>query len=533
MSKFIFVTGGMVSNIGKGTLASSLARVLKNRGVRVNHLKICSYLNIDTGTMSPYQNGEVFVTEDGSESDIDIGTYERFVDENLGEENLLTGGKVYSSVINKERMGKYVGATVTVVPHITNEIKNDILKLDRDETDIVIVSLGDTVFNYENGIYLQAIRSLIMEVGKENVFLLHVGLIPQLESTGEIRVEVISNSVQQLNTFGLMPDAVVCRTIQSTQFNNDLKKRIARRSFLSDEKCVIHIPNMNTIYDIPLVIKQEGLDDLILQKFNMKFPEADLHAWQTMTENYKKDCTPIKFCIVGKYTKVRDAYVSIEEAIKHAAAYNQVSPVIELVDAEDVENYGAERFLKGAKAIIVPAGWGSRGINGMIEAIKFARLNKIPYLGIGFGLQLAAIEFGRNVLGIDANSTEIDPQTKYPVVDVLEEQKKLTLKGKTMRLGAYEVALDPSTMICKLYGQELITERHRNRYEFNNDYFERYEKAGMIFSGMNPSTKLVESVEIKDHPFFIATIYQPEFKSRPNKPHPLFLGLVNSAKSLR
>lgn len=533
MSKFVFVTGGMIANIGKGTLASALARVLKNRGVKVNHLKICSYLNIDTGTMSPYQNGEVFVTEDGSESDLDIGNFERFVDDNMSEENLLTGGKVYSSVINKERMGKYVGATVQVIPHITNEIKDDILKLDREDTDIVIVVLGDTVFNYENGIYLQAIRLIQMEKGLGDVFLIHVEYLPKLESTGEIRVEAMENSVQKLNSFGLFPDAIVCRTVSNSGYTDDIKKRIARRCFLQDEKYVIHVQNLQTIYDTPLVIQKEGLDDLILDKFKMKFPESDLKAWSTMTHNYKNDNPEIKFVIVGKYTKVRDAYVSIEEAIKHAAAYNQVNPVIELVDAEDIETYGAERFLRGVKGLIVPAGWGSRGFKGMITAIKFARDNKIPYFGIGFGMQLAIIEFARNVLGLDANSTEIDPATKEPVIDIMEDQKKITLKGRTMRLGAYDIALDPNSVIAKLYGKEIISERHRNRYEFNNNYSEKFEKAGMIFSGMNPETKLVESIELKNHPFFVATIYQPEFKSRPNKPHPLFLGLVNSAKSIR
>lgn len=532
MSKFVIVTCGMVSNIGKGTLASALARVFKNRGLKVNHLKMCSYLNIDTGTMSPYQNGEVFVTEDGSESDLDVGTYERFVDDNMKEENLLTGGKVYSTVINKERMGKYVGATVQVIPHIMTEIKDNILKFNREDTDIVVVVLGGTVFNYENGIYLQAIRLLESEVGKENVFLVHMELIPKLESTGEVKVEVIGNSVQKLNSFGLTPDAIVCRTIKNSGFNSEMKKRIARRCFVSESN-VIHLPNLDTIYDTPLVLQRENLDGIILQKFNMNYPESDLSAWATMTENYKKATTELKFCIVGKYTKVKDAYLSIEEAIRHASAYNQVNPKIELVDAEDIENYGAERFLRGAKGVIVPAGWGSRGIKGMIEAIKFARVNKIPYFGIGFGMQLAAIEFGRNVLSIDANSTEIDPKTSNPVVDIMEEQKKVALKGKTMRLGAYEVALDPNTTIAKLYGKELILERHRNRYEFNNNFYEKYEKAGMIFAGMNPETKLVEAIELKDHPFFVATIYQPEFKSRPNKPHPLFLGLVNSAKSMR
>lgn len=534
MSKFVVITGGVVENLGKGTTAGSLGRLLKNRGVRVTMQKFDPYLNVDPGTMSPYQHGEVFVTDDGGETDLDIGHYERFLDMNLGRMNNITGGKLYSAVINKERLGKYVGATVQVVPHVTNEVKDAILALSSKDVDVVIVEIGGTVHDYETGVYLQGVRQLESEVGDENVFILHVDLLPFLDSTGETRIETVQNSVQKLNALGLRPDGIVCRTTKNAVLTEETKKRIARRCFLDDEKAVVQNPDVDTIYEIPVNLQKEDLDDFILKKLAINAPKSDLRSWEFMVNSFKGDYPEVRVCIVGKYTKVPDAYLSIEEAIRHAATYNQVKAKIDIIDAEDIEEIGAEKFLKGAKAIIVPPGWGSRGFDGMLQAVRYARENKIPYFGIGLGMQVAVIEFGRNILGMrTANTTEIDPNTEFPVVDVMEEQKSIVMKGGTMRLGAYKCVLDPNSKAAKLYGKELVSERHRHRYEFNGQFYDKYEHEGMVFAGMNPESKLIESIELKDHPFFLATIFEPQYKSRPNKPHPLFLGLMNTAKSVR
>lgn len=532
MSKFVFMVGSFVSNVGKGTTSAALGRLLKNRGMKLKVLKVNSYLNIDPGTMSPYQYGEVFITDDGAETDLDVGNFERFMDETLSGENDYSVGKAYTSVINKERQGQYVGATVQTVPQVTTEIKDKILSLS-EGSDLTIVIVGGASTDYDQIAILQSIRLLSSEVGDENVFIAQLGIVPTLETTGELKIEVLQASLQRLMTVGLWADAVLCRTNEGEQMSVELKKRIAKRCYFHSEKQIICLPNLETIYEIPLQLQREGFDELVLSKLDLNFPKADLGSWSKMVESYKENFTTAKFCIVGKYTKVPDAYISIVEAISHACTYNQIKPVVELIDAEDIEELGAEKYLRGAKAIIVPPGWGSRGFKGMIQAIKFARENKIPYLGIGFGMQLAVIEFGRNVLNYDANSTEIDPNTEYPVVDVMEEQKKIAMHGKTMRLGTYDIVLDPKSVSAKLYGSEHISERHRNRYEFNSKYYEEYEKRGMMLVGINPETKLSEIVELHDHPFFIATIYQPEMKSRPNKPHPLFLGLANAAKSIR
>lgn len=534
MSKFVIITGGVVSSLGKGTMAGSLGRLLKNRGVKLTMQKFDPYLNVDPGTMSPYQHGEVFITEDGTETDLDIGHYERFLDVNLGKMNHITGGKLYSSVINKERMGKYVGATVQVIPHITSEIKDCILALSNKDTDIVIVEIGGVISDYETGLYLQGVRSLITEVGAENVFLCHLDLLPKIEATDETKIETVQNSIQKLNSFGLVPDAIVCRTGKDTVLTDEIKTRIARRCFLANPNAVIQNPDVECIYEIPAILQNGGLDSLILSKFKMNNPKADLNSWNFMVNNFKASYPEVKVCIVGKYTKVPDAYISVEEALRHAGTYNQITPKIEIIDAEDIEEVGTDKLLKGAKAIIIPSGWGSRGFKGLIETAKYARQNKIPFLGIGLGMQMAVIEFARDVIGImDANSTEVDPETQNPVVDIMYEQKQILNKGVTMRVGSYNCALDPNSKSAKLYGKELIAERHRHKYEFNSKYFDKFEKEGMMFAGMNPESKLVELIEIKDHPYFVATIFEPENLSRPNRPHPLFLGLINTAKSIR
>lgn len=534
MSKYIIVTGGTITNLGKGTTAASLGRLLKNRGVKVTMQKFNPYLNVDPGTMSPYQHGEVFVTEDGTETDLDIGHYERFLDINLGKMNDISGGILFSSVINKERLGKYVGSTVSIVPHVTTEVKECILANDSKKYDVAIIEIGGTINDEETNIYLQGVRQLISEVGQENVFILHIDLLPLVEVTGEVKIEPVHNSILKLNTWGLNPDAIVCRTAKGIELDAETKTRIARRCYLRDKNHVAQVADLDTVYEIPNILQKEGLDDVILQKFRMSAPKADLKSWDFMVFNFKENYTPVRFCIVGKYTKVPDAYISVEESIKHAAAYNQVKPVIEYIDAEDIEEVGAEKLLKGAKAIIVPAGWGNRGFNGMIEASRYARENKIPYLGLGFGLQAAIVDISRNVLLLKgANTTEIDPETEFPVIDIMEEQKALVMKGGTNRLGTYKCVLDPKSKLAKLYGKELIEERHRHRYEINGSFSEKFEQAKIQFVGMNPESKLIEAIELQGHPFFVGVNYQPEFKSRPYRPHPIFLGLVNTAKSIR
>lgn len=534
MSKYIIVTGGVITNLGKGTTAGSLGRLLKNRGIKVTMQKFNPYLNVDPGTMSPYQHGEVFVTEDGTETDLDIGHYERFLDINLGKMNDISGGILFSSVINKERLGKYVGSTVSIVPHVTTEVKECILANDDKKFDVVIVEIGGTINDEETNIYLQGVRQLISEVGGENVFVLHVDYLPFIEATGETKIEPVQNSIQKLNTLGIVPDAVVCRTARGIKLSSESKTRIARRCFLKGSENVIQVPDLDTVYEIPTVLQKEGIDEVILNKFKISAPKADLKSWDFMVYNFKEDYTAVKFCIVGKYTKVPDAYISVEESIKHACAYNQIKPVIEYIDAEDIEEVGADKLLKGAKAIIVPAGWGNRGFEGMVEASRYARENKIPYLGLGFGLQSAVVDISRNVLGMKgANTTENDPETPFPVIDIMEQQKALVMKGGTNRLGTYKCALDPKSKLAKLYGKDIVEERHRHRYEINGVYSEKFEQAGIQMVGMNPESKLIEAIELQNHPFFICVNFQPEFKSKPYRPHPIFLGLVNTAKSIR
>ena len=534
MSKYIIVTGGLVRNVGKGTTAAALGRVLKNRGVSVNMQKFDQYLNVDSGTMSPYQHGEVFITDDGAETSLDIGHYERFMDISLGMENNLTSGKIYSNVINKERMGKYMGATVQVVPHITDEIKGAIALLDNEETGIVIVEMAGTISDIESPIYYRAVREFIMEKGVENVFVLHVELLPFMHATRESKIESVHTSIEKLNAHGIFPDAVVCRTIKNLKLSTDTKKRIARRCYLAGPEYVIQNPDVDTIYEIPLMLKNEGLDDLILSHFGLEFPESDLNSWEFMVNNFKGNYPEIRISIVGKYTKVPNAYLSIEEALRHAATYNQVRLKLEFVDAEDVAEYGPENLLRGTKGIIVPPGWGKKGVDGMLQAIRYAREVKIPFLGIDLGMQLAVVEFARNVLGYaTANTTDFDPDTEYPVIDVMMDEKRLIGMTSPMRAGAYDCELLEDTNISKLYGGTLISERHRHKLEFNNKYTEKFEDNGMSVIGTNPETGFVEIVEFLNHPFFYGTAFNPQFKSRPNKPHPIFLGFVNTTKSRR
>ncbi|MBQ8451980.1 MAG: CTP synthase [Clostridia bacterium] len=534
MAKYVIVVGSSVTNVGKGVIVGSLGRLFKNRGLKVDVLKFDPCLNVDFGTMSPYQHGEVFVTNDGTDCDLDIGHYERFLDVALSKENNVTVGRLFTDVINKERQGKYVGASVQSIPHVSAEAKEHMLALGNTDADIVLVEVGGTLNDSETSILLDAVRTLRTEVGTQNVFIVLADILPRIEVIHENKVEALQTSVKLLNVLGLQPNALVCRTKSNVKFTDDVKARIARRCYLNGAEYVIQEPDVETIYEVPLTFQAQGFDSLILKYFGIKENPIDLNSWQFMVNNFKSNYQELRVCIVGKYTKVPDAYISVEEAIRHAASFNHVKAKVDLIDAEDIEEFGVDRFLRGAKAIIVPSGWGNRGVDGMIKAIGYARENKIPYLGINYGMELAAIEFARNVMGIKgANTTEVDPQTEFPVIDIMEEQKKLVLNGKTMRVGAFNCALDPNSMSAKLYGSELISERHRHRYEFNSAFYERFEKEGMVVAGMNPETKLVEILELKNHPFFIGTIFVPEMLSRPNKPHPLFLGLLNAAKSVR
>lgn len=534
MSKYIFVLGGVLAGSGKGTTAAALGRILKNRGFSVAMLNFNPYLNVDPGTMSPYQHGEVFVTDDGAETDLDVGQYERFLDETLSRGCSVSGGRLYSTVINNERLGKYVGSTVKTIPHVSDEIQNIIRKRSETGADFVIVQVSGSLLDFETKVYLTAIREFIVSEGANNAFVINVDFLPYVDAIEQEKVEGMQESVMVLNSFGILPDAVVCRTDAHAKIDDALKKRVARRCSLANANQVINNPDVSVIYKLPIILEKEGLDSLILNKFGMSAIPSDLSSWKEMVQNYEGNSQEIRVCIVGKYTKVKDAYISIVEAIKHACAYNRVDAKVEIVDAEDIEEFGVEKYLKGVKAIIVPPGWGNRGFDGMIKTVQYARENKIPYLGVGLGMQLAAIEIARNVLGLrNANSTELNPNTDTPIIDVMAAQKKSIMQNKVMRLGAYNCVLDFNSISYKLYGTEFISERHRHKYEFNNTYYELFDKAGVMFAGMHPETKLTEIIELKNHPFFVCAIFQPEFKSYPNKPHPLYLGLINTAKSVR
>ncbi len=534
MSKFIFITGGITSGSGKGLAAAALGKILKSRGLSVAMLNFNSYLNVDPGTMSPYQHGEVFVTADGGESDLDIGDYERFLDEEISKNASISAGKLYSTVINNERLGKYVGATVQTIPHVADEVKNIIKEQEQTGADVIITQISGSLLDFESNIYMNAIKEFMVERGGEGTFVLHVDFLPYVEILGQEKLEAVQESIKILNSYGILADAFVCRTPKNVELNDSMKKRIARRCGLSSEKFVINNPDVDVVYKVPLNLENEGLSDIILSKLGLPAKPADLEEWKKMVKTYDGNAQEIKVAIVGKYTKVKDAYVSIVEAVRHACAYNQVNAKIEIVDAEDIEEYGVEKYLKGMKAIIVPPGWGNRGFEGMLQTVQYARENKIPYLGVGLGMQVAAVEIARNVIGLkNANSTEMDPNTDAPVVDVMANQKRSIMQNKVMRLGTYTCALDPNSVSHKLYGTDLITERHRHKYELNNTYFDHYDKVGVVFAGMQPESKLTEIIELKNHPFFIGTIFQPEFKSYPSKPHPLYLGLINTAKSVR
>lgn len=527
-TKYIFVTGGVVSGLGKGITAASLGRLLKARGKRVTIQKFDPYINFDPGTMSPYQHGEVFVTHDGAEADLDLGHYERFIDEKLNRYSNITTGKVYWSVINKERKGDYLGATVQVIPHITNMIKDCVYRVGKtgEPSDIVITEIGGTVGDIESLPFLEAIRQVATDVGKENVLYIHVTLVPYLEKSGEMKTKPTQHSVKELRSIGIQPDIIVCRT--EHEISEEMRYKLAL--FCSvDKDCVIQNLDAETLYEVPLMLEKEGLANIVCRKLHLDIKEPDLSAWTKMVEREKSPVHTSKIALVGKYVELHDAYISIVEALHHAGIHHQADVEIEWVDSEAITSANVSDYLSGVDGIIVPGGFGERGIDGKIVAVQYARENKTPFLGICLGMQMAVVEFARNVAGLEgAHSSELAPETPYPVIDIMPEQKDIKDLGGTMRLGAYPCKVNEGTFAYEAYQDEVIYERHRHRYEFNNEYRDLLSKKGLIISGLSPDERLVEMVEIKDHPWFVGVQFHPEFLSRPNRPHPLFIGFLGA-----
>lgn len=528
-TKYIFVTGGVVSGLGKGITAASLGRLLKNRGYKVINQKFDPYINVDPGTMNPSEHGEVFVTEDGAETDLDLGHYERFIDENLNKYCSVTTGKIYSEVIERERKGDYLGKTVQVIPHITNAIKDKVYRL-KESADIVITEIGGTVGDIESLPFLEAIRQIGIEQKQEDVLFIHVTLLPYIYGSNELKSKPTQHSVKELQSLGIKPDILVCRA--EKEIDESMKEKIALFCNVRKED-VIQNKTVKILYEVPLMLEKEGLAIRACEKLKLENIEPKNEEWEKMIFKVKnvidKD---INIAIVGKYVKLEDSYISVIEAVKHGGFANNAKVNIEIVNCENINNENAKDVLGKYNGIIVPGGFGNRGIDGKIATIKYARENKIPFLGICLGMQMAVIEFARDVLDLkDADSVEFNPDTKNPVIHIMEDQKNITKKGGTMRLGAYPCVLEKGTLASNLYGSEEISERHRHRYEFNNDYKKKMEEKKMVFSGTSPDGNLVEIVEIKNHPYFIAVQFHPEFKSRPDRPQPLFVGLVKATKN--
>ncbi|QEK13257.1 CTP synthase [Crassaminicella thermophila] len=528
MTKYIFVTGGVVSSLGKGITAASLGRLLKARGLKVTIQKFDPYINIDPGTMSPYQHGEVFVTEDGAETDLDLGHYERFIDINLGKYSNVTTGKIYWSVITKERKGEYLGGTVQVIPHITNEIKERILRAgNQTNADVVITEIGGTVGDIESQPFLEAIRQIKYDVGKENVMYIHLTLLPFLGKAGEVKTKPTQHSVRELREIGILPDAIVCRA--EKPMTEEVKDKISLFCNV-DRKNVIQNMDAETLYEVPLMLEKEGLAEIVCERLSLKCGAPDLTEWKTIVEKEKNLKHRVKIALVGKYVELHDAYLSVAEALKHAGIANDAKVEIDWIHSEDVTLENVEDYLKDVDGILVPGGFGDRGIEGKITAIKYARENKVPFLGICLGMQLAVIEFARNVVGLKgAHSSELDPETPYPVIDLMPDQKDVEDMGGTMRLGVYPCKIYEGTKAEKAYVEDLVYERHRHRYEFNNQFREELTNKGLVISGISPDERLVEIVEVPDHPWFVAGQFHPEFKSRPTKAHPLFRDFVKAS----
>jgi CTP synthase len=533
MAKYIFVTGGVISSLGKGITSASIGKILETRGLKVALMKFDPYINVDPGTMNPYQHGEVYVTEDGAETDLDLGHYERFTRANTTKFNNVTTGQVYNTVISKERHGDYLGKTIQVIPHITGEIKDRVKKVaEVSGADVVIVEIGGTVGDIESLPFLEAARQLRLDLGYDNVLYVHVTLIPYIKVADEIKTKPTQHSVGTLREIGIIPDILICRTEKA--LTEEVKEKISLFCNVRKE-AVIEAIDVDSIYQIPLVFKKQILDEIILGHFKLICKFSDLKDWErNVVERAVNPKNKITIALVGKYITLQDAYKSIYEALAHAGIANDTRVEIKKIDSEAVQKEGTHKLLNGVSGILVPGGFGYRGIEGKIGAVKFARENKIPFLGLCLGMQCAVVEFARNVCGLkDANSTEFKPKCKYPVISLLAEQEKVKDLGGTMRLGAYPCKIKSKSLASKVYGRNLISERHRHRYEFNNKYRKIFEQKGMVFSGVYPKKNLVEIVELKAHPYFIAVQFHPEFKSKPDKAHPLFREFIKAALNLR
>ncbi len=527
-TKYIFVTGGVVSSLGKGITAASLGRLLKNRGLKVTIQKFDPYINVDPGTMSPYQHGEVFVTDDGAETDLDLGHYERFIDINLSQNSNVTTGKIYSTVIKKERRGDYLGGTVQVIPHVTNEIKERVFRAAREtKADVVITEIGGTVGDIESLPFLEAIRQIKSDVGVNNVMYVHCTLIPYLAAAGEMKSKPTQHSVKELRSLGIQPNVIVVRTEKPVP--QDMKEKIALFCDI-DKNAVIEARDADTLYQVPLDLQAQDLDDIVCNYLGLKCGDADMVEWQALVNKVQNLSKKTKIALVGKYVALPDAYLSVAEALRHAGYAFDSDIEIKWVDSEEVTPENVKEMVGDADGILIPGGFGDRGIEGKIAALQYARENKVPMLGICLGMQLASIEFARNVLGLEgANSAELNPETKYPIIDLLPEQKDVEDMGGTLRLGLYPCKLVEGSVAQSAYNEQVVYERHRHRYEFNNEYRQQMEEKGFIFSGTSPDGRLVEIVEIADHPFFVASQFHPEFVSRPTRPQPLFREFINAS----
>ena len=526
--KYIFVTGGVVSGLGKGITAASLGRLLKARGLKIVAQKLDPYINVDPGTMSPYQHGEVYVTEDGAETDLDLGHYERFIDENLHTYSNLTTGRVYWNVINKERDGKYLGETVQVIPHITNEIKSFVIRAgEHAAADVVITEIGGTTGDIESLPFLESIRQVALEVGRKNCLFIHVTYIPYISGSQEYKSKPTQHSVKELQSYGINPDIIVARCDETIP--QSVLDKISL--FCNVEKrCVIQNKTLPSLYEVPFMLEEQNLADIVCEKTGLEIRKPDLTEWKQVVENIKASTKPVNIALVGKYVALHDAYLSVSEALYHGGFENHAKVNIQWIDSEGLENANLDEVFKDTDGIILPGGFGNRGIEGMISVANYARNKQIPYLGICLGMQIAAIAFARDVLGFeDANSYEFDSESKHTIIDFMEDQSNDIRKGGTMRLGSYPCSLKADTKIWSCYKKDMIDERHRHRYEFNNDYRSEFERNDMMIVGTSPDKQLVEAIEYKNHPFYIGVQYHPEFKSRPNRPHPLFVGLVKAS----
>jgi len=530
MAKYIFVTGGVVSSLGKGISAASIGLLLKSRGLKVINQKFDPYLNVDPGTMNPYQHGEVYVTDDGAETDLDLGHYERFTGITTNRNCNYTSGRIYDSIIRKERRGDYLGGTVQVVPHVTTEICESIRSVATSDVDVVISEIGGTVGDIESLPYLEALRQFRMQEGKSNVLFIHVTLVPYLHKAGEVKTKPTQHSVGRLREIGIIPDILICRS--EKHLETDVRKKLALFCNVDEEAVFESVDVPNTIYEAPLDFAAQELDSLIIDLMGLRAGRRNLKLWREYADKVVTADREIIIGIVGKYSELLDAYKSIHESLNHAGAAHSTRVVIKSISAEEIEKSGADKVLQGINGILVPGGFGSRGFEGKIAAVKYARENKIPFFGICLGMHMAVIEFARNILNLqNANTTEDDPKTPHPVIHLMEEQKKILNMGATMRLGAYPCVLKKGTLARKAYGKDSISERHRHRFEFNNAYREQFEANGMVLSGLSPDGNLVEMIEIKDHPWFVAVQFHPEFKSRPIDPHPLFKDFVGASVS--